>query len=219
MERTPTARLLGITTLVALLAWPAGALATTITVNTTVDLPATPGQCQGVPGDCSIRRAVDEADTSQNDTIVVPAGTYILSGPISIPGTMTVSGAGARTTTVNGNGNGSAFTVTGSGSATISGMTITSGHRVGASFTSSGGGITDQATSLTLDRVNLSGSTLETNAGGGAARGAGINVNGNAAAVLLITNSTIANNHKFPTPPVTTTVRGYSPPARPQSRS
>jgi len=154
MERA-LAKLLGTVILVALLAWPAGALATTITVNTTADLTESPGQCQGVPGDCSIRRAVDEANTSQNDTIVVPAGTYILSTPIIVSGTMTVSGAGARTTTVSGNGNGSAFTVTGSGSPTISGMTITSGHRVGSTFTSSGGGITDQANSLTLDRVNL----------------------------------------------------------------
>ena len=72
----------------------------TFTVDTTTDATdATPGDgvCATAGGQCSLRAAVEEANTGPNaDTIVVPAGTYALTlGTLGIVESVTIDGADA----------------------------------------------------------------------------------------------------------------------------
>jgi hypothetical protein len=114
------------------LAFPAVSLAATSTVNTTADNPPGGGECSGVPGDCSLRQALDKAASS--DTVSVPADTsdYQVTGsPISIPAGVSVVGGGASATTVTGGGANQIFTVAGGGSVSISAITLTDGNAGG----------------------------------------------------------------------------------------
>jgi hypothetical protein len=84
----------------AVLAVAAQAQAATFTVGTTSD---TAGTCQTpAAGTCSLRQLIAyENATGSNDTIVVPAGSYPLTGgELSLTRSMTIAGAGARTTSV-----------------------------------------------------------------------------------------------------------------------
>src|SRR6185437_15057544 len=84
---------------------PALAGAATFTVNTTADNPPGPNECQGSPGDCSLRQAIDMANgESGADTVVLPAGHYGLtieqtggtpgdSGDLNAEGELTIEGA------------------------------------------------------------------------------------------------------------------------------
>ncbi len=94
------------------------ARAATISVNTTTDE-------YNSDGDCSLREAIVAANTdaavdacptgSGADTIVIPAGTYILSlipggsddatsGDLNITDDLTLSGSGPNVTTIDANG-------------------------------------------------------------------------------------------------------------------
>lgn len=85
-------------------------------VNSTVDgSDAAPGDgiCEMTAGtaDCSLRAALQEADTIDRAHIEVPAGTYELPGPAGIASTIMtisssirVSGAGADATVIHGRG-------------------------------------------------------------------------------------------------------------------
>lgn len=86
----------------ALVAAPAWA--TAYTVGTTSDTaPNTP--CSSFPNGCSLRQLIEyENSTAPTtpDTIVVPAGTYDLTGgAIPITASVTIAGAGARTSVVS----------------------------------------------------------------------------------------------------------------------
>ncbi|MEW5986603.1 MAG: choice-of-anchor Q domain-containing protein [Chloroflexota bacterium] len=93
--------------------------AATFTVNSTLDaVDAFPGDglCATAAGECTLRAAVMEANAlAGNDTIVLPAGTYILTipgagedgavtGDLDIGHTLRILGDGADTTIVDGNG-------------------------------------------------------------------------------------------------------------------
>src|SRR6478609_8635343 len=69
--------------LIALALVPALASAKTVfNVNTTADNPPAVGQCQGVPGDCSLRQAIQAANIVGGVVdIYVPAGEYDLTIP------------------------------------------------------------------------------------------------------------------------------------------
>ena len=197
MDRAQAGKIIGVAALVALLACPGSALAE-VTVNTTADNGALPGQCSGAPGDCSLRQAIDKAATT--DTINVPPGNYVLTlgASLGVFKNLSINGAGARLTSVSANGF-KVFVIGDAGvSASLSGMTISGGHQVGTAFLS-GGAIQDSADSLILDRVTIR-DTIEENTSSGGSRGAGIVVTGtNTASTLTITNSTIANNKQIST--------------------
>src|SRR5687767_2799245 len=68
---------------VALVSWSLPTNAASFTVNSTIDAPdAVPGDavCATSAGICTLRAAIQEANAlSGQDTISVPAGTYVLS--------------------------------------------------------------------------------------------------------------------------------------------
>jgi CSLREA domain-containing protein len=146
--------------LTALIAMGGGAHGATFNVNTTADGAdaVINGVCATAGGQCSLRAAVQEANAAaDDDTIEVPAGTYLLSvadDPFSSPdldltNPVTIHGAGPSTI-VDGQNNSGVFEVT--ASATISGLTIRGGNEF------SGGGIyavPDTTLTLTVRDVQL----------------------------------------------------------------
>ena len=185
-------------------AWARPAYAATISVGSTADDATT-------NGNCTLREAIIAANTdaardacpagSGADTITVPAGTYTLTipevtpnaprdatvGDLDITGPTTINGAGVRTTSVDG---GSApfndrifenFATT-----TISGLTVTGGHpRIGDAR---GGGLRNNANTLTLDKIAVMANTAVYHAG---ILGQG--------GTLNVTNSTVSGNSAFET--------------------
>jgi hypothetical protein len=103
--------------LLCLLAGARPAAAAVFTVDRTDDVIAT-GCLDAVPDDCSLRGAVIRANASLGgDTIVVPAGTYVLTrlgsnedeadtGDLDVTNPLTITGAGAASTVIDGNGTG-----------------------------------------------------------------------------------------------------------------
>jgi hypothetical protein len=160
-----------------------------VTVNTTNDSNA-PGGCLGAPGDCSLRQALGSA--ASGETVVVPAGTYVLTlGSLSIGQAVAIQGEGARSTSVVANGSTNAFAVGSPGPVVIAGMAISAGHVQGSSFLHGGAVYNAAGSMLTLESVSVSGTTLEkTDASPSAVRGAGIANNG----TLTISNSTVSEN-------------------------
>jgi CSLREA domain-containing protein len=172
----------------ASLLWAVPARAATFTVSKTAD--TADGSCDA---DCSLREAISAANaTAEADTIVVPAGTYMLSlagagdglnatGDLDILEPVTISGAGASTTIIEGNGSVVMDRVVDVGATaptTMSGVTIRNGISP-----QDGGGIRASA-ALTLADVIVNGNT-STIGGGGIATGADltmtdVSVSGNA---------------------------------------
>jgi len=143
---------------------PAGALANTITVDTTEDVSG-PGRCTlrdavtsantGNPGasSCAAGRtlAVDGADS---DTIVLPAGTYVLDGEnaddanvegdLDVTKALSIEGAGIGVTTIQATGSDRAIDVYDDGVVTsvdfaVSGLTIWNGRALGNGAGGDGG--------------------------------------------------------------------------------
>jgi hypothetical protein len=88
-----------------LLASAAAAQASTITVNTTSDATPAAGECSGTAGDCSLRQAVDAAQTG--DTVQLPAGDYSLTlgTDLDVTKSLTIEGDTTSDTTINGSQN------------------------------------------------------------------------------------------------------------------
>lgn len=119
------------------------------------------GICATAGGQCSLRAAIQEANASPDeDTIEVPAGTYLLSvadaddssPDLDIANPVTIHGAGPLATIVDGQGANGVFEVR--ASATISGMTIRGGNEF------SGGGVyalPDTTLTLTVRDAQLTG--------------------------------------------------------------
>jgi CSLREA domain-containing protein len=167
--------------LAMLAAAPAGA--DTFNVNSTMDSPDVnvgDGACFSGQG-CTLRAAIQEANfsTMTADTIVVPAGSYVLtrtgapetasvSGDLDIVGNVRITGAGARTTVVNGNapttGERVFHVLSGATNVAIEGLTITGGSSV--SFTVGGGGVLNEGTT-TLSDVAVVANAVGSNPGGG----------------------------------------------------
>ncbi len=175
---------------------PAAASAATFTVNTTSDVTES-GGCTTNPT-CSLRDALSAAALSsdEEDTVVVPAGTYPLSlGPIIVSGgNIVLRGAGARQTIVQGDGANRVLEVTAT-EPTIEGLTIRGGNASMASsgsFIGDGGGILlNSEGSVTLRGLAVLGNTAALN-------GAGISAppesTENPGADLVIEASTVAGN-------------------------
>jgi large repetitive protein len=167
----------------------------TFTVNTTadeVDNNIGDGICAAVDGKCSLRAAIQEANTtSVRDTIKLASGDYKLTiagagetlsatGDLNTRTPITIVGAGAGSTIIDAQGIDRALQVFYS-STTVSGVTVLGGNG-GAS--GSGGGIeVDTDSALTLQNVVVKNNT--------ASRGGGLFVRGQ----LTMAKSTIQGNH------------------------
>lgn len=112
--------------LVVLAPSPAGA---TINVNTTTDE-------LNSDGDCSLREAIDSINSalaadacgSTTGPIVLPAGTYQVTGTFTISASMTVRGAGAGSTIIDSTGlGGTVFNLPGAASFTLEEVTVNGG--------------------------------------------------------------------------------------------
>ena len=197
-------------------AWnPPPSLAATINVTTTADT-------VGADGLCSLREAINNANlpgdttggdcvtAAGGDTIILPAGTYTLtgasgddanaSGALDILVAMTIQGAGAGATTINGGGVDRVIHVVNAVAVTITGVKITGGQVTGGgvynlatanitnstisgnSATNNGGGV-DNWITANITNSTISGNSAN-NSGGGV-------LNGGA---LTITNTTISGN-------------------------
>ena len=205
MDLTPTFKILRVTLTVAILAGVVLALqpaltarAATISVNTTTDE-------YNSDGDCSLREAIVAANTdtavdacpagSGADTIVVPAGTYILSlvpsgtddatsGDLNITADLTLSGSGPNVTTIDANGIDRVVEILNGSHVAISRVTLSGGN----SGITTGGGILVYgaygSNTLTLTLVRVTANTSS----------AGIYVTNGS--TLNIVNSRIENNFK-----------------------
>ncbi|MGE5281851.1 MAG: choice-of-anchor Q domain-containing protein [Chloroflexota bacterium] len=203
----------------ALAVLPGFASAATYTVNTTADQAPSVGECGGAAGDCSLRQAVDKANSVAGaDTIVVPAGRYALTikgggetenGDLDVTeGGLRIEGAGARSTVVDAAGlEDRAFDAQPSASLTLAGLTVTGGRTE-----EGGGGIRGREASLALEGVAVTGNEgFNASSGGGvyAVKGelrvVGSTISGNRDsgdgggiagnhASLSLENSTLANN-------------------------
>ena len=164
---------------IAMLAQGQEARAATLTVTTVDD------ELNG-DGDCSLREAIQAANTdfpvdactagSGDDTIVVPAGLYVLSilpdgtpddnwdGDLDVLGDLTISGAGAGSTIINGGGVDRVLHLDPYSAGLIvevSGATIQGGSTAG-----SGGGIANIKGTLTLNNSTVSGNEASSYGGG-----------------------------------------------------
>lgn len=155
--------------LTLLLGGPAGAqAATTYTVNTLADnLPSTT-ECQGAAGDCSLRQALDKAQSG--DTVLLPANGspyVLLNSKIPVSGGISIVGAGATATTISGAGKQQAFELLSGSMVTMSNLTITGTHNPlpkvdeGGAITGAKGGA-----ELTLEGVTISNSDTLSGYGG-----------------------------------------------------
>ncbi len=177
-----TRRPLAVVIALAGLAVPASASAATFTVTTTTDGPT----CNA--STCTLRGAIAAAQANgagADDTIVVPAGTYALTSPLSVTGTrITIAGAGANTTIIRAFVEGArALVVTGQNpQLEVRDVTIRDGN---AGAQGVGGNVlAELGARLTLRRVRLTN--------GRAQRGGGLAAQG--AATLTISQSLIDTN-------------------------
>ena len=166
-----------------------------------------------VPGDCSLREAVNAANASgSDDTINFAAGltTVTLTNQIVInnnTGALNINGTGANNLTIDG-GTGANQIFVSFGAVTISGVTLTGGNGGGGGITI-GGAIYAEG-SLTLDSVHITGNSVNRACGGvyfvggthrilnstfsnnfGGDCGGGFYNNGG---TMTVINSTISNN-------------------------
>lgn len=187
--RRARARVLGLAgALLVVTASAAPARAATFTVNTQADV--VPGLCTSPTGGCSLREAINAANgTGAGDTIVLPAGKYLLSaatgGTLSITRPLDIRGAGARATVIDGGDAGFRVLRTAStGGISISGLTVTGGRDT------QGAGIYNTGV-LDLASVAVTGNTAVSATGG--AYGGGIaNVGGSAS--LRFNGGTVSAN-------------------------
>ena len=130
-------------------------------------------------GPGSLRQAIIDANSAPGaDTIILPAGTYVLSGDLDITDDVTITGAGATTTILDGGGNDRVFNVS-SGTVDMSGLTIRNGDAGG----SAGGGMRiGSGGNVTLTNVIVSGNV--------AGDGGGIHNSG----TLVLTDVEISGN-------------------------
>jgi CSLREA domain-containing protein len=145
----------------------------TFEVSSTLDLPdGNPGDGLCLAGDaCTLRAAIQEANALDGpDTIVVPAGTYVLtfegagdddavSGDLDITDDVVITGDGSAATVVDGNALDRVFHILTEGAVSISGMTIQNG------LAFYGGGIANEAGQMTLADVTIQSN--ESERGGG----------------------------------------------------
>jgi hypothetical protein len=199
---------LAVTACLVVLAAPTVALAEVIVVNDTADPIPDNGLC--AQGTCTLREAVDQAQN--DDSVSVPAGTYVLAlGELSLDGD-TINGAGARSTIIDGANEDRVMSADTSGGvpSTISGVTIRGGvsgaagggiyavgtvnvnnsHVVGNTAPSGGGIFLPSGGVLTMVGSTVAGNTAS---GTGGSTGGGIASDDEGQTITLI-NSTVSGN-------------------------
>jgi CSLREA domain-containing protein len=199
--------------------------ASIIIVNSTLDVKQNDGLC-------TLREAIIAANSdrrsgsrpgeciagSGDDTIILPAGTYILTrsdsgnenasqtGDLDIRSNLTIIGDGAAVTIIDGSGITDRIIHTLTGNVTISGVTLRQGHTTG-----NGGGLLNQGSTLTLSDVAIMENEAAGTGGGIAQTGGSLtavsltvannNASGNGGGLHLnngivsLTNSTISGNN------------------------
>jgi CSLREA domain-containing protein len=218
--------LLPSSALLLMLSSPAPGQAATFTVNSTSD--ATDADlgdpaCETAAGVCTLRAAIQQANAQPGpDTIVLPAGTYLLtipndggddeSGDLDIHDDLIVAGAGAAGTIVDGGDSDRVFRITredGSGADVhLAGITVRHG-RAGAD----GGGIHVGRATVTLEDsvvtanvaprhggglyVHFSGTltVLRSTVAGNTASSEGGGIYNKGGETLHLTDSTVSGNH------------------------
>ena len=169
--------------LLALAASPAGAVPTTITVDTLSDGAPNSSDClTPVANSCSLRDALGAV--TDDDTIVFASGltgTINLDageGELEIGSDIVLQGPGADLLTVDAGGNSRVFYVCGGPDTEISGLTITGGSAA------QGGGLYDECgNGTTLRSVVVTGNQATSNGGGLYSNGS-----------ITIIDSVISNN-------------------------
>ncbi len=148
-----------------------------ITVDTTDDgVAADPGQCRTVAGTCTLRAAVQTANSRPGSTIVVPAGRYILTiapdpskvqgrnpdaatGDLNLTAATVLRGAGRDRTLLDANGIDRVLSI--AAPVTVTGLTVTGGvtaqHEI--PFYDTGGGGISNSSNLVLDDVVVRGNS------------------------------------------------------------
>jgi CSLREA domain-containing protein len=171
------------------LAFPAGASAAVFQVTTTSD-PVT-GTC--LPGNCSLREAIVEANLgSGSDTVLVPAGTYTLeTGQLMISNGMHIVGtSGPGATVIDAHGASGIIRISGSASTvSISGLSMRRGLA-----SPEGSAIADVRASGAQLALSEDVFTLNSNGGAGSGSGA-VSVEGAGTKSLTVTNSSFARNN------------------------
>ena len=155
---------------------------------------------------CALREAIQAANTDAafggcpagngDDTITLPAGTYILSiaganddlnqsGDLDIRSNITINGAGAASTIIDGAATDRVLDVLFGAAFSISNITIRNGNVNGT-----GGGINvpSNGARVTITDAAISGNTATGSSGGGGG------IDNNSSGTLTITNSTISGN-------------------------
>src|SRR5213594_2586334 len=211
-------------TLASLLLAVAPAAAAMFTVNDTADaVDAAPGDgtCATAGARCTLRAAIQEANAHTGaDTIMVPAGTYLLTipgrgedaaatGDLDITDDVTITGAGAGTTILDGNRIDRIFEIVNPASVVaISSLTIRNGDPGPVTGDTDGGGLYNSGT-LTLSAVVVASNTASVGSGGGISSANDLTLNncvvsGNTAATfgggidnpltITLTNVTVSGN-------------------------
>lgn len=161
--------------LAALIAAPAAGAAV-YTVNTVADNLPLAGECGGLPGDCSLRQALDRAQNT--DIVRVPAGTYTLvNQEIGVRGGVSIEGAGPEATVISGAGSDQAFELLGGAPTRIAGLSITDTYN--DSGEPQGGAISAMAQSgedLTVEDVSITDSSSPDGYGGAIETGSALTV-------------------------------------------
>ena len=172
----------------AFLLLAAPATAATFNVTTTGD---TGGACPPNPRlpQCTLRVALQNAaNTSETDTINLPAGGYaVTQGALAIPGGTSIIGSGADVTAIDAGGRSRVFTVSGTGNI-IANVTVSGGSALDEQDGGYGGNIlANYGAGLTLNHVRVTG--------GVALHGGGIatSSSGSSGGVSIV-NSLIDNN-------------------------
>jgi len=138
-------------------------------------------------GPGSLRQALADAndvDTIDFDSSLRGQTITLTSGQLLVRNSLTISGPGAANLAVNGNAASRVFLLLSGQTVTISGLTITNGQ----ASPSSGGGIYNDHSTLTVSSCTISGNS--------AFDGGGIYNNGfsNGSATLTVSNCTISSN-------------------------
>ena len=200
MARIPSVfRLLLLTAVFAALVvgrGPSNVSAGGLTVNTTTDaVDANPGAdgCMTAEANCSLRAAIQEANASSGtDSIIVPAGTYVLSvadgdgsTDLDVTSALTLNGGGAGITILDGGDLDRVLDVDTPSAVFVSNVTVRNG--TATSIDGNGGGIRHEGGQLLLSNM-----AIEDNSTSNAQNGGGglFNASGSA----TITDSTISGN-------------------------
>ena len=139
-------------------------------------------------GPCTLRAAIDEANSTLSPTVItVPPGTIVLGSELAIQSDadVTVNGAGPGVSVLDGGDATRHFSVNGSGSLTLADMTLQNGRDTGPGSVFTYG-------DLVLDRVELVDNEATRGEGGALEVAA---VEGHPPGTATIRSSTIAGNH------------------------